>query len=188
MKKGWLLIWVVVFLQQCSYNQEEYYNYSVPVKQIIDSLHVDRDDIYISIDKSDYKLVLKTKQSILKEYPVVFGGNPVDDKRMEGDQCTPEGVFKVRDKYPHRSWSKFIWIDYPNDSSRIKFSKAKQEGTIPHNARIGGEIGIHGVPGSYDYAIDLKHNWTLGCISLKINDVDEIYEVIQIGTKVIIRK
>ena len=25
------------------------------------------------------------------QYPIVPGGNPVDDKRMQGDQCAPEG-------------------------------------------------------------------------------------------------
>jgi len=188
MKKVLLLILLIVSLQQCSFNQEKLYNYSAPIQLVIDSLEINQRDIFVLIDKSDYKLTLKTDQYILKEYPAVFGGNPEDDKRMEGDQCTPEGTFKIRDRYPHKNWSKFIWIDYPNDSSRIKFYNAKKDGKIPNDARIGGEIGIHGVPESYEYAIAMKYNWTLGCISLKNDDINEIYKVVKIGTKIIIRK
>jgi murein L,D-transpeptidase YafK len=50
---------------------------------------------------------------IIKQYPVVLGGNPVDDKLLQGDLCTPEGNFLIHAKYPHKSWEKFIWINYP---------------------------------------------------------------------------
>ncbi|MBT3756536.1 MAG: L,D-transpeptidase, partial [Candidatus Cloacimonetes bacterium] len=51
----------------------------------------------------------------------------------------------------------------------------------------GGEIGIHGVPAGYDNMIDEKYNWTLGCISLKNVDVNEIYKLIKVGTRIEIR-
>ena len=107
--------------------------------------------------------------------PVVFGADPIKDKLMQGDRCTPEGKFRVRDLYPHKKWSKFIWIDYPNATSWEKHKAAKTNGLIPQNAEVGGEIGIHGVPPGYDYAIDERMNWTLGCISLKNKHVDELY-------------
>jgi len=125
---------------------------------------------------------------ILKQYPIVLGGNPVDDKLRQGDQCTPEGEFLVRAKYPHRSWDKFIWIDYPNENSWIKHKQAKQEGTIKEYEKIGGEIGIHGVPNGTDEIIDLGMNWTLGCISLKNRDINDFYPFIKKGTPVIIQK
>ena len=123
----------------------------------------------------------------IKSYPVVFGSNPIDDKLRQGDSCTPEGIFKVRAHYPHKSWSKFIWIDYPTEDSWKKHNTAKSSGFITENAAIGGEIGIHGVPEGYDNMIDEKYNWTLGCISLKNVDVNEIYMIIKVGTKIEIR-
>ena len=107
---------------------------------------------------------------------------------MQGDRCTPEGTFKVKMKYPHRLWSKFIWIDYPTVESWEKHNKAKAEGKIPKNADIGGNIGIHGVPEGYDYAIDYRQNWTFGCISLKNADIDELYEFVNANTAVKIVK
>lgn len=87
-----------------------------------------------------------------------------------------------------KSWSKFIWINYPTEDSWKKHNNAKEVGNIPSDAKIGGEIGIHGVPHGMDEYINLKYNWTLGCISLKNKDVNEIYPYIQEQTKIEIRK
>ena len=125
-------------------------------------------------------------KKVIKTYPVVFGFNPFDDKLKQGDGCTPEGEFGIRAKYPHSSWSKFIWIDYPNKASWEKHAKAKKDGTISKKATIGGEVGIHGVPAGYDYIIDEKQNWTLGCISLKNKDIDDLYESIGTKTRILI--
>jgi murein L,D-transpeptidase YafK len=158
------------------------------LKSILDSLNIQKKELSILIDKSDYSLKVIKKDKVLKTYPVVFGSNPVDDKLQEGDRCTPEGTFHLKSKYPHKSWNKFIWLDYPNDNSLVKIKKAKAEKRIPMNASPGGEVGIHGVPIGYDSAIDKKQNWTWGCISLKNKDVDEIYDVITTTTPIIIQK
>lgn len=144
--------------------------------------------IKILIDKSDYTLQIFAADTLVKTYPVVFGGNPIDDKLMEGDQCTPEGTFYSIDKYPHKTWTKFIWLNYPTSDSWKKHHQAKQEGKIPKNAKIGSEIGIHGVPEGRDFAIDKRINWTLGCISLKNSDVNEIYPFIDKKTAIKIQK
>ncbi len=148
---------------------------------------INKDSISILIEKSEYKLTILYNDKKIKSYPVVFGSNPVDDKLKQGDSCTPEGIFKVRAFYPHKSWSKFIWIDYPTANSWKKHNAAKSNGIISLNSSIGGEIGIHGVPTGYDNMIDEKYNWTLGCISLKNVDVNEIYKLIKVGTKIEIR-
>lgn len=179
---------LLIILFQCSGKptNDNYLNYSTKLDQLIDSLKIKKKDLKILIDKSEYKLTVYTEGINIKEYPVVFGGDPVGDKLMEGDQRTPEGVFSIRGFYPHKSWSKFIWIDYPTADSWKKHKKAKGEGRIPAAAAIGGEIGIHGVPSGYDHAIDYKMNWTLGCISLKNKDVDEIYKYVFEGMPVTI--
>ena len=158
------------------------------LKTIVDSLKIDPKSIKIVIVKSKYELSIWSGTTNLKTYPVVFGHNPVDDKLRQGDMCTPEGIFKIKSKYPHASWAKFMWIDYPNATSWEKHNEAKRKGIIAANSKIGGEVGIHGVPKDCDYAIDTKQNWTWGCISLKNKDVNEIYEVIGVGTEVEIKK
>ena len=156
------------------------YDKSIPV--ILGTSEVDKDKVSLLIEKSQYRLTVLYDGESIKQYPVVFGGNIEDDKLMQGDGCVPEGIFRVQDLYPHSNWSKFIWIDYPNEESWRKHNQAKQEGRIPEDAGIGGEIGIHGGPEDEDYLIEEGTNWTGGCTAMKRADVDEVYGIVQVGT------
>lgn len=164
----------IIILSSCSGQNETLKNHEFSLDELIDELNIEQAEINFLIDKSDYKLSVCYDTLIIKEFPIVLGGNPTDDKLMQGDECTPEGEFKIISKYPHKSWSKFIWINYPNDQSWKKHNEAKN-GLIPGSASIGGEIGIHGVPENMNALIDMKYNWTLGCISLKNEDIEEVY-------------
>jgi len=188
MKSALFIFVILIIFTGCEAHEPGYINASVPLPEILKESGADAGKISILIDKSEHKLSVHSDTIILKEYPVVFGGNPKDDKLMQGDQCTPEGSFKILSKYPHKSWSKFIWIGYPSDDSWRKHNLAKSENKIPKDAKIGGEIGIHGVPDGMDYLIDMKYNWTLGCVSMKNRDVDEIYPYINKTTVIEIRK
>lgn len=144
--------------------------------------------ISITIDKSDYELSVYDEKGWYATYPVVFGNNSLEDKKMEGDNNTPEGSFKIVSKRVHEKWSRFLAIDYPTKESWDKFKQRKQRGEIPQNASIGGSIGIHGVWPHEDFVIDKYKNWTMGCISMKGSDVLEVYGYTPVGTKVTIRK
>lgn len=144
--------------------------------------------VYIIIDKSDYELSVYDEKGWYATYPVVFGANPLEDKKMEGDRRTPEGTFIIQGKKPHDKWSRFMHINYPTKESYQRFNSRKQRGEIPKTAKIGGAIGIHGTWPREDYQIDRYKNWTLGCISMKNKDVEELYRFIPVGTQVTIRK
>jgi murein L,D-transpeptidase YafK len=143
---------------------------------------------YIIIDKSDYELSIYDEEGWYATYPVVFGNSSLGDKKMEGDKQTPEGTFKIAAKRVHEKWSRFLAIDYPTEESYQKFNARKQRGEIPANAKIGGGIGIHGTWPHEDFVVDKYKNWTMGCISMKRSEVEEIYGYVKTGTKVIIRK
>ncbi|HEX7903049.1 MAG TPA: L,D-transpeptidase [Chitinophagaceae bacterium] len=144
--------------------------------------------VSIIIDKSDYELSVYDQKGWYATYPVVFGNNSLSDKKMEGDKNTPEGDFKIVNKRVHEKWCRFMGLDYPTVESREKFNQRKQRGEIPANARIGGSIGIHGTWPHEDFVIDKYKNWTEGCVSLKNEDVKEIYAFTYAGVKVMIRK
>lgn len=144
--------------------------------------------VSIVIDKSDYELNVYDDKGWYATYPVVFGNNSLADKKMEGDKNTPEGSFRINNKRVHDKWCRFLSIDYPNEESRQKFNQRKQKGEIPANARIGGGIGIHGTWPHEDFVVDRYKNWTLGCISMKNNDVIELYGYTQNGARVTIRR
>lgn len=144
--------------------------------------------IYLVIDKSDYELNVYDDKGWYATYPVVFGNNSLDDKKMEGDRNTPEGTFHIISKRIHDKWDRFMSIDYPTKESYEKFRQRKQRGEIPSTARIGGSIGIHGTWPHDDYIIDRYKNWTMGCISMKNEDVEDVYRYMPVGTNVTIRK
>jgi murein L,D-transpeptidase YafK len=144
-------------------------------------------NVSIIIDKSDYELSVYDEKGWYATYPVVFGNNSLEDKKIAGDKNTPEGSFRIVSKRVHDKWDRFLAIDYPTKESWEKFKKRKENGEIPASANIGGSIGIHGTWPNEDFVIDKYKNWTLGCISMKCSDVEEIYNYTPVGTKVTIR-
>ncbi len=140
------------------------------------------------IKKSAYEMKLYDAEGWYGTYPVVFGSKKQDDKRMEGDRLTPEGRFKIVGKKMHSKWGKFLLLDYPTEESYERFHERKAKGEIPGKATIGGGIGIHGTRPNEEWVIDKFINWTSGCISVRYSDMDELYEMLPIGTEVIIEK
>ncbi|PWT77239.1 MAG: hypothetical protein C5B59_04505 [Bacteroidetes bacterium] len=145
-------------------------------------------NIYIIVSKSDYELKVYDQDGWYATYPVVFGSKSLDDKMMEGDRKTPEGSYHIASKRPHQKWDKMMVLDFPTQIDLAKFKERKTKGLIPKNAKIGGGIAIHGTWPHDDIAVDLYQNWTNGCIALKNEDVDELFDIVQIGTPVTINK
>ena len=143
---------------------------------------------YVIVDKSDYELNVYDEEGWYATYPVVFGNKDISDKLMEGDRRTPEGTFKIISKRPHAKWHKMLMLDYPNQESLAKFNQRKAQGKIPRGAKIGGGIAIHGTWPNDNLVVDDFTNWTNGCVSVKNEDLDELDNVLPVGTKVIIRR
>ncbi|MEA5487726.1 MULTISPECIES: L,D-transpeptidase family protein [Pseudanabaena] len=162
----------------------ELLNQDKAIADLINLKKLDKKAIAIVVEKSKYKLTVYYQNKPIKSYAIVLGGNPKDDKLRQGDKRTPEGLFRVKELYYHSEWSKFILLDYPTQDSWRKFSQAKIRGEVTAKDSIGGEIGIHGVEKGQDWLIDRKINWTLGCVSLKNKDVEEIYSLLQRGTTI----
>jgi murein L,D-transpeptidase YafK len=114
---------------------------------------------------------------------VAFGRVP-GVKVYEGDRRTPRGLYRIAGRRIHPRWSRFLLIDYPNLSDRDDHRKALAEGLAAGGP--GGEIGIHGTdkPRFNELGID----WTMGCISLMNEDVDELYDLVPDGTLVLIEE
>jgi murein L,D-transpeptidase YafK len=160
----------------------ELLNKNQAIASLINLKTLDKKAIALVAEKSKFTLTVYYQKKPIKSYAIVLGENPKDDKLRQGDKRTPEGIFQAKEIYYHSEWSKFILLDYPNQDSWRKFSQAKVRGEVKTSDDIGGEIGIHGVEKGQDWLIDRKINWTLGCISMKNKDVDEIYPLLQRGT------
>ena len=144
--------------------------------------------IKIVVDKSSYELHVYDAKGWYATYPVVFGNKTLDDKKMEGDRKTPEGTYHIAAKRYHNKWSRFMALDYPTKEDLAKFEERKRRGEVPRNASPGGGIGIHGTWPHEGFVVDRYNNWTNGCISLKNEDVQELYNYVPVGTSITIRK
>ena len=154
----------------------------------INSKTLPKSPIQIIVDKSSYELYVYDAEGWFATYPVVFGNNSLDDKKMEGDRNTPEGTFKIVNKRVHDKWDRYMGLDYPTKESLEKFNERKKRGEVPPNASPGGGIGIHGTFPHEDFVIDRYKNWTNGCISLKNEDVEDLYSYVPVGTPITIKK
>lgn len=179
-----ILATVVLVIMAFQFKTESKPEQKKSLREIVKEKKIPGKSLKIYVQKKKRTLAVFYKDSCLITYPCVLGFAPEGDKMQEGDGKTPEGKFGIKSMYPHKSWTYFIWFDYPNSTSRERFEKRKKDGTIPKSARIGGEVGIHGVPEGYDYAIDDKEDWTLGCISLKNADITDLYKSISTETKI----
>jgi murein L,D-transpeptidase YafK len=146
-----------------------------------------KDEYYVIIEKHKYEMaIFDADDTWLITYPVVFGNKDLGDKMMQGDRKTPEGTFHIVSKRPHPKWDRFLALDYPNKESYEKFNQRKTMGLIPANAEIGGGIGIHGTWPHEEFAVDQYQNWTQGCVSTKNVYIQQLFNILAIGTKVII--
>ncbi len=156
----------------------------------LDPSRIDADKVFLLIDKSDYRMYVYEDVQLIKIYKVVFGSNDQSDKLVEGDKRTPNGTFRIQQKRMDNRWSRFMLLDYPNNESLEKHARRVSAGQSRSDASLGGGIGIHGVEnasGIRDFYVDRRINWTLGCVSLKNGDINEIYNVVKVGTPVVIR-
>lgn len=156
-------------------------------KVVVHPIHIDslqKDSVLVEVYKSKFRVDVFYRGQRIRSYPAVFGPKPMQDKCMEGDRCTPEGSFRIKHKNPKSQYHKFMLLDYPNDSSVAHFTHLKSNGKIPQHAKIGGNVGIHGVWDGGDDLIELGVGWTDGCVALKNKDVDELFRIAGVGTLV----
>ena len=158
----------------------------VPIPINPDTLN--KDSIWMLVDKSDYKLQVYYKKRLIRKYLAVFGPDRMQDKCKRGDRCTPEGWFTIIEKHESHLYNKFIGIDYPNDSTYIKRLELLKKEKIKATDQPGDHIGIHGIWKKGNNLIEKKVGWTDGCIALRNEDIDELFLLINKGVKIYIRK
>lgn len=136
---------------------------------------------YIVVQKADRVMSLWKNGRIIKTFPILaYGANPYGTKTREGDEKTPEGTYFIDDKHPSLKFQKFLNISYPNEADK---QHAREQGVRP-----GGNVGIHGDKGGVSgFFQRLDKNWTDGCIAMRNADIEEIYEMVAVGTPIMIK-
>jgi L,D-peptidoglycan transpeptidase YkuD (ErfK/YbiS/YcfS/YnhG family) len=135
----------------------------------------------IIVDKFSKKFYLYYNGEKKYEFDAELGRNWVGNKRRMGDKATPEGLYKIVNKFQGRQtqYYKSLSLDYPNAVDKERFKAEISKGTLPGNSKIGGGIEIHGEGGK---GVD----WTEGCIALTNSEIDLVFNIAKVGTPVTI--
>jgi murein L,D-transpeptidase YafK len=139
--------------------------------------HIDK----LIVLKSQHKLILLGNGEQLRSYSISIGRNPIGAKTRAGDHKTPEGIYVVDGRNAKSGFHLALHVSYPNAEDR---QSAAAGGFSP-----GGDIMIHGIKnrlgwiGRFHRLID----WTDGCVAVTNAEMDQIWDLVPIGTPVEIR-
>ena len=131
----------------------------------------------ILVIKESKRLLLYKQGGIFKTYRIGLGRNSWSDKRQAKDNATPEGKYRISGKNPKSRYYKALLINYPNEEDRREFNRDKKRGLLPVAASIGGSIEIHGGG---------NEGITYGCIALDNRQMEELYDLLEVGTPIAI--
>ena len=151
--------------------------YFYPENKLLDNIQINKIVVY----KSKRQLLAYSNGKLIKTYKISLGKVPIGDKEFERDKKTPEGFYIINDKNPNSGYHKNLGISYPNQED---IENAKRLGKP-----VGGDVKIHGLRNKMGIIGKFHRwfDWTLGCIAVTDNEIDELYVAVKIGTPIEIK-
>ena len=158
-------------------------------------------NVWLRISKSSQTLFVYRGQHLIERIPTDLGYNFFSDKERRGSLAdpdhwrTPEGEFYVAGKNAQSRYHKAFVLNYPNGEDA---ERGFEDGLItkeqfdaitaaerrfdmpPMNTALGGWIEIHG------NGTGTRTNWTQGCVAIQNVQMDRLWDIIEIGTPVLI--
>lgn len=126
-------------------------------------------------------MFLFEKGKLLAEIKVSLGDNPLGAKHFEGDEKTPEGLYRIDYRNSQSHYYKSLHISYPKKQDKVYAAR--------YNKSPGGEVFIHGLPNYFNdsngYEL-MQRDWTDGCIAISNQAMEVIFEKIKNGTPILI--
>ena len=147
--------------------------------------------MHILIEKSKRRLTLFQEDGSPLVFPVALGKCPEGHKLCEGDSRTPEGEYYVCTKNEKSKYHLALGLSYPNPADA---DAALEKGEItpsqheairsahaagkrpPWDTPLGGFIMLHGG--------GIASDWTAGCVALENTDIETLFFLCRMGTKV----
>lgn len=121
----------------------------------------------VLVNKSQNVLFLKSGEEVLKVYHVSTGK----------DNITPVGTFKIASKIEKPVWFKAGGAPIPSESPENELgSRWMGFDADPH-------YGIHGTL----HPESIGQQVTAGCVRLRNQDVEELFDILPVGTQVVIQ-
>ncbi len=135
----------------------------------------------ILILKSARTMQLFQQGRVVKTYKVALGGEPLGRKEREGDHKTPEGEYFIDAK---KNPSRFYLALHISYLSAADSERARRAGVRP-----GGDVEIHGLGKAFGFvgSAHRMRDWTDGCVAVTNEEIEEIWKLVPVGTRVEIR-
>ena len=158
-------------------------------------------NVWIRISKDEQTLFVYKGRSLIAKYPTDLGYNFFSDKEKRGTPAepdhwrTPDGEFYIVSKNPRSEFYRALVLNYPNgeDAERgreagliteAEYETIKKADKLfempPMGTKLGGWIEIHGD------GTGRRANWTHGCIAVQNDQIDRLWEWVDVGTPVLI--
>lgn len=128
---------------------------------------------YLTVDRSNFQLKLWKDLELAKTYTVALGAVGYD---------TPSGLYTIQTKQVDPVWT------VPDSDWAGDMAGQTVPGGVPENplkARwlgVNGAVGIHGTSESGSLGSAASH----GCIRMGVDDVIELYDLVDVGTPIYI--
>jgi hypothetical protein len=158
-------------------------------------------EIWLDIDtKASSLTVMQGQTRAIVFQNIAIGSNGASWNRQLNDEQTPLGDFTITEVRSSKRFDLFMLINYPNkDHARRAFENGRitaaehdtlmkafnRGGPPPQNTSLGGHLGIHGL-GAGNLEVHQRFNWTDGCIALTNEQVEELAQWVNPGTRVLI--
>ena len=159
-------------------------------------------DHWILVDTRKMVLSVLEGNRVKKTYDrIAIGRAGVTLNKVEGDNRTPLGEFRLVRIASDSPFHRFFGLDYPTvaharrayragtidfqDYTAI-FNAARKGAIPPQTTTLGGNIGIHGI-GPGDPKVHEEFNWTQGCVALTNQQIDDLSRWVYLGMRVVVR-
>ncbi|HYE96987.1 MAG TPA: L,D-transpeptidase family protein [Rubricoccaceae bacterium] len=157
-------------------------------------------NVWLRVDKSDRLVYVYRGAELIRTFPADVSTSDEDKERRsrlgERDHYRiPEGVYFICRKNARSQYYRAFVLNYPNQEDgarglRNGLITAEEYAEIvkadlffqepPMGTALGGLIEIHG-SGS-----GRQRRWTRGCVALRNVHMDELWEIVEVGTPVVI--
>jgi L,D-peptidoglycan transpeptidase YkuD (ErfK/YbiS/YcfS/YnhG family) len=137
--------------------------------------------VLIVADKLRRELLVYVAGKLSIRCAIELGTDGLRRKLHSGDNATPEGEYRVIEKRDlgQTRFHKALMLDYPNDEDHQRHAAARRNGEVPRGLGPGSQIEIHGEGGK-------GWDWTDGCIALSDADMDRVFELAEVGSRVVV--
>jgi murein L,D-transpeptidase YafK len=159
-------------------------------------------NVWLSVDTEQLHLAVMRGEKELKVFEnISIGSNGPTLRKIRGDATTPLGEFTITDIRRSKRFELFMAINYPNlehterayEDERIDAEVYRllrhdlDLGKTPSQSTgLGGQLGIHGL-GKGSPKVHQAVNWTDGCIALTNEQLMELADWVDVGTRVVVR-